>query len=139
MKHERIFIETFHGFDGKDMNLGKSIGNTTEYDQEATICAFIQLLLLDDGKRCEYLPKTRRQWEKPDLWAKDFPLILKCSFAVVQPHIVGTYVSQVADAFPRWNWRGQGSPITLVLNRSFSLQNPQITAKDITRSLLWLL
>jgi len=137
-KYERLFIETHHGFNGKEMLLGKSLGNTTEYDQEASICAFIQLLLLDEGKRCEYLPKTKRQWEKPCIWAKDLQVALKCSFGAGQCFIQGTYQPLIGDAFPRWNWRAQGSPV-FVLNRSMSLQSPEVTAKDLVRSFLFLL
>jgi hypothetical protein len=138
MKYERILLMTHHGFDGKDMNVGKPFGNTTEYDQEASICAFIQLLLMDEGKRCEYLPKTKRQWERPSHWAKDLPITLKCLFSGIQSHISGSYIPSVGDAFPRWNWRGTGETV-IVLNKTNSLQNPQITAKDLVRNLLFLL
>ena len=139
MRYERIFIETHHGFDGKTMSLGKSLGNTTEYDQEATICAFIQLHLLDDKHRCEYLPKTKRQWERPCLWARDFHVIIRCSFVLGTSYILGDYEEKIASSFPRMAFRGSGKVPTIVLSKQASLDNPQITAKDLYRSLLFFL
>jgi hypothetical protein len=138
MRYERLLLMTHHGFDGKDMQLGRNLGNTTEYDQEAAICGLIWSLLIDEKKRCEYLPKTKRQWERPCHWKRDLPLSLRCSFAAKQSFFEGDYRPDLADAFPRFSWRGSGEA-TLVLGRGVALQPAETTARDILRGLLFLL
>jgi hypothetical protein len=135
MKYERIILKTYHGFDGKVMNLGKPCGATTEYDQEAQICAFLQMLIIEAGKRCEYIPKTPRQKMEICSWRKDLSLTIRCSLAAKQSHFSGTYEPTVGEAFQSWPWRGSGD-ICIVLNKSTSLQSPQITSRDIFRHLI---
>ena len=138
MKYDRVLLITHHGYDGKKMELGKTLSSTTEYDREASICGLIACMLWDEKQRCEYLPKTKRQWEEPFSWKNDLKLIVKCSFAAKNDFFNGTYVPHLAVQFPRHMWRGDG-PVTLVLGRASSLQEAQVTARDILRPLLFLL
>lgn len=136
-RFSRVIVESFHGFDGKEMNLGNKVGSITEYDQESAICALIEKNMRDERKRIEYNPKTKRQFESIMPWRDDLKLIIRCNFLTKDCHFYGTYNNEIAERFPRMNWKGSG-PITLVLNKITSLQNANITAKDIVRSLVFL-
>ena len=135
MKYQRVILITNHGFDGKKMELGAAIGSVTEYDQEASICAFLSMLFLDEKYRCEYVPKTKRQWEPPIQWKNDLVLEIRCSFASMKDKLSGSYVEHIAECFPTLSWHGTGKTI-LVLGKVTSLQPANTTAKDIFRKIV---
>ena len=137
-RYERLVLSTFHGWDGQEMKLGSPCGNTWEYDQEAAIVGLLFHMLSDERKRCEYVPKTKRQYEMPIPWKKDLKLMIKCNFLVKNSHINGKYIQDIGDAFPTWTWRGEGEPV-LVLNKAMSLASAEVTAKDLFRSISTLL
>ena len=139
MKYERLLLQTSHGYDGKEMILGKSVGNATEYDCESAICGLLSLLIADEKKRCEYLPKTKRQWEPPCRWKQDLPLTIRVSFAAKNDFLEGTSRPGVSEAFPRLIARGGDGETSLVFGRGTALQPVEITARDILRGLLTLL
>jgi hypothetical protein len=138
MKYERIVLISHHGFDGTKMDLGKCLGSTTEYDQESAVCACLSSMLLDEKYRCEYVPKTKRQWEKPLKWRNDLLIEVKCSFLSGKDKLQGTYDSKIADAFPLYSWNGTGD-LVLILGKVSSLQSASITAKDLFRNFTKLL
>lgn len=135
MRFERIILISSHGYDGKKMELGKQLGNTTEYDQESAICACLHMLLLDEKYRCEYVPKTKRQWEKPLQWRNDLLFEIKCSFSCFKDKLNGTYNKNISEAFPMLTWSGSGTP-GIILGKISSLQNANITAKELFRNLV---
>ena len=136
-RYERLVLVTYHGWDGNEMKLGAPCGNTWEYDQESAIAGLLVNMLSDDKKRCEYVPKTKRQFEMPVAWRRDLKLIIRCNFTVKNSHINGKYNQEIGDAFPSWTWRGDGEP-TLVLAKAHSLSPAEVTAKDIFRCLCFL-
>jgi hypothetical protein len=139
-KFERLLLSTFHGFNGKDTILGNKVGNITEFDQECAICGLLYLNLLDEKKRCEYVPKTKRQAEFPFNWKNDLKIIIKCDFNAKFCSIEGDEILEIKQTFPRYQWtKNTKGDCVMIINRDNSLQSNESTAKDFIRGFLNLL
>jgi hypothetical protein len=138
-RYERLLLTTYHGYDGDNMNVGKTIGSTTEYDLEAAIAGLLYMRLQDEKKRCEYVPRTKRQFAKPWRWARDLELTLRVNVLGKKDHFAGAYCAPLADQFPRLTWRSGDNEVVLVLSKQTALQPVETTVADLLRGLLYLI
>lgn len=134
MKYRRLVLSTLHGYNGKEMDVGESFGNHTEYDIEAAVAAIVAADIQAEGIRVEYWPKTARQYCDVDPWKHDLRVSIGVNFKQRDTKIRGTYVHAVGEAFPRYNWIGEG-PVVIILGKGPALQSASVIARDLVRDL----